>query len=562
MPFQMDRKDYASLYGPTKGDKVRLADTNLFAEVEEDYTSYGDELLIGFGKTIREGMQATGRAGNDSKLDLIVTNAVVIDPVLGIFKGNIGIKDGRIVGIGSAGNPDIVDNVDLVIGTSTSVLPAEGLIATPGGVDSHVHLSTPAIVATAISSGITTLVGMGSGGVFDVGVNPAYNLERMLEAWETIPLNIALLGRGSSVHEDALMRNIEAGAAGLKIHEDFAAFPEVIDRCLSVAEAMNVPVAMHTDSLNESAELEDTLEALRGRTVHAYHVEGSGGGHVPNLIEIVSFSHALTSSTNPTLPYSINAPLEQFDMIMTVHRMSYALEADVAAARSRVRASTIAAETVLHDLGAIAMVSSDSLGMGRVGEVISRTWQIAHRMKEVNGNPKGNDNERILRYIAKYTINPAITHGLAHEIGSLEPGKWADIVLWHPAFFGVKPQAVIKGGYVVWAPMGDGNATTRIAQPQIYRPMWGSYGAAPASLCISFVSRQSLEAGLARRLGTRRRLTAIASTRRLSRSDMVRNTACPTVKVDPETYDVYIDGRRVELEPAYTLPLSQRYFAL
>jgi urease subunit alpha len=558
----MDRKDYASLYGPTKGDKVRLADTNLFAEVEEDYTSYGDELLIGFGKTIREGMQATGRAGNDSKLDLIVTNAVVIDPVLGIFKGNIGIKDGRIVGIGSAGNPDIVDNVDLVIGTSTSVLPAEGLIATPGGVDSHVHLSTPAIVATAISSGITTLVGMGSGGVFDVGVNPAYNLERMLEAWETIPLNIALLGRGSSVHEDALMRNIEAGAAGLKIHEDFAAFPEVIDRCLSVAEAMNVPVAMHTDSLNESAELEDTLEALRGRTVHAYHVEGSGGGHVPNLIEIVSFSHALTSSTNPTLPYSINAPLEQFDMIMTVHRMSYALEADVAAARSRVRASTIAAETVLHDLGAIAMVSSDSLGMGRVGEVISRTWQIAHRMKEVNGNPKGNDNERILRYIAKYTINPAITHGLAHEIGSLEPGKWADIVLWHPAFFGVKPQAVIKGGYVVWAPMGDGNATTRIAQPQIYRPMWGSYGAAPASLCISFVSRQSLEAGLARRLGTRRRLTAIASTRRLSRSDMVRNTACPTVKVDPETYEVYIDGRRVELEPAYTLPLSQRYFAL
>jgi urease subunit alpha len=562
MPFQMDRKDYASLYGPTKGDKVRLADTNLFAEVEEDYTSYGDELLIGFGKTIREGMQATGRAGNDSKLDLIVTNAVVIDPVLGIFKGNIGIKDGRIVGIGSAGNPDIVDNVDLVIGTSTSVLPAEGLIATPGGVDSHVHLSTPAIVATAISSGITTLVGMGSGGVFDVGVNPAYNLERMLEAWETIPLNIALLGRGSTVHEDALMRNIEAGAAGLKIHEDFAAFPEVIDRCLSVAEAMDVPVAMHTDSLNESAELEDTLEALRGRTVHAYHVEGSGGGHVPNLIEIVSFSHALTSSTNPTLPYSINAPLEQFDMIMTVHRMSYALEADVAAARSRVRASTIAAETVLHDLGAIAMVSSDSLGMGRVGEVISRTWQIAHRMKEVNGNPKGNENERILRYIAKYTINPAITHGLAHEIGSLEPGKWADIVLWHPAFFGVKPQAVIKGGYVVWAPMGDGNAATRVAQPQIYRPMWGSYGAAPASLCISFVSRQSLEAGLARRLGTRRRLTAIASTRRLSRSDMVRNTACPTVKVDPETYDVYIDGRKVELEPAYTLPLSQRYFAL
>ncbi len=562
MPFSMDRKEYASLYGPTKGDRIRLADTNLFAEVEADYSTYGDELLIGFGKTIREGMQATGRAGNDSKLDMIITNAVIVDPVLGIFKGNIGIKEGRIVGIGRAGNPDIADNVDLVIGTSTSVLPAEGLIATPGGIDSHVHLSTPAIVATAISSGITTLVGMGSGGVFDVGVNPAYNLERMLEAWETIPLNIALLGRGSSAHEDALVRNVEAGCAGLKIHEDFAAFPEVIDRCLTVAEALDVPVAMHTDSLNESAELEDTLEALRGRTVHAYHVEGAGGGHVPNLIEIVSYSHALTSSTNPTLPYSVNAPLEQFDMVMTVHRMSYALESDVAAARSRVRASTIAAETVLHDLGAISMVSSDSLGMGRIGEVILRTWQIAHRMKEVYGSSGTGDNERILRYIAKYTINPAITHGLAHEVGSLEPGKWADIVLWHPAFFGVKPQAVIKGGYVVWAAMGDGNATTRMAQPQIYRPMWGSYGVAPASLCISFVSKQSLEGGLARKLGTRRRLTPISSTRRLSRSDMVHNTACPEVKVDPDTWDVYIDGKRVELEPARALPLSQRYFAL
>ncbi len=562
MPFEMDRKLYASLYGPTKGDKIRLADTNLFAEIEADYSTYGDELLIGFGKTIREGMQATGRAGNDSKLDMIITNVVIMDPVLGIFKGNIGIKDGRIVGIGSAGNPDVADNVELIIGTSTSVLPGEGLIATPGGIDSHVHLSTPAVVATAISSGVTTLVGMGSGGVFDVGVNPAYNLERMLEAWETIPLNIALLGRGSSVHEEALIRNVEAGAAGLKIHEDFAAFPEVIDKCLTVAEEMDVPVAMHTDSINESAELEDTIEALRGRTVHAYHVEGTGGGHVPNMLEIVGYSNALTSSTNPTLPYSVNTVVEQFDMLMTVHRMSYLLETDVAAAKSRVRATTIAAETVLHDLGAIAMVSSDSLGMGRIGEVVIRTWQIAHRMKEVNGNVSSNDNERILRYLAKYTINPAITHGLAHEVGSLEPGKWADIVLWHPSLFGVKPQAVLKGGYVVWAPMGDGNAATRIAQPQIYRPMWGSYGVAPASLAISFVSKQSLEKGLPCRLGTRRRLSAISSTRRLSRSDMVRNTLCPHVVVDPDTWEVYIDGQKVELEPAQWLPLSQRYFAI
>ncbi|MBI3964511.1 MAG: urease subunit alpha [Chloroflexi bacterium] len=559
MPREIDRQLYASLYGPTTGDRVRLADTNLLAEVEHDYTSYGDELLVGFGKSIREGMLATGRAGNDSKLDMLVANAVVMDPVLGIFKGNIGIKEGRIVGIGRAGNPDVVDDVDLVVGTNTSIVTAEGLIATPGGIDPHVHLASTSLHSAALSSGLTTLVGMGSGGVWDVGVNPAYNFDRLLEAFEGIPLNVALLGRGSAVHRSALERTVAIGCAGLKIHEDVGAYPAVIDACLGVADELGVAVALHTDSLNESAQIQETVAAIGGRTIHAYHVEGAGGGH-PDLLELVSHGHILTSSTTPTIPYTVSTAPEHFDMIMVVHRMSYRLEEDRRATEARVRAATIAAESVLHDQGAIAMMSSDSQGMGRIGEVIRRTWQLAHRMKEVFGAEGPNDNARILRYLAKYTLNPAVTHGLANEIGSLEPGKLADVVLWRPEFFGVKPQLVLKSGFVSWAPVGDGNGSTRICEPQIYRPMYGGLGAAPASLNVNFVSQLGLDSGLAKRLGTRRRLVSVGPTRQLTKGDMRHNSACPTVAVASDGSAVTIDGRPVELEPATSLPLSQLYF--
>lgn len=559
MAFEIDRPLYARLYGPTVGDRVRLGDTNLFAEVERDYASRGDEALWGFGKTIRDAMQMTGRSGRDSTLDIIIGNALVLDPVLGIFKGNIGIKDGRIVAIGRAGNPDITDDISVMSGANTGWIMAEGLIATPGIVDSHVHLATTSLIPAALSAGITTIVGMGYGHVSDLGVNPAHNFHRLLEAWEGFPLNVALLGRGSSAAPDAIVRNVEMGSAGLKIHEDTAGYPTVVDTALTVAEQYDVPVCIHTDSYQEAGELEETVDAIAGRTIHAYHIEGTGGGH-PNVLELVSQPHVLPSSTTPTLPYTVNTLAEYPDMKMTVHRMHGFLHEDAATVRWRARGQTVAAETVLHDLGAIAIVSSDSQGMGRIGEVGIRTWQTAHRMKEVTGTGGANDNARILRYLAKITINPAIAQGLSHEVGSLEPGKLADIVLWRPEFFGVKPQLVLKGGFVVWAPVGSGNDSTRLGEPQIYRPMFGAHGAAPASLAVAFVSQASIDNGLARRVALRRRLVAVRNARGITKARFVHNTASPVVKVDPASLGVTIDGRPVDLPPAETLPMTHRYF--
>ncbi len=564
MPHKMDRRTYNAIYGPTVGDRVRLADTNLFARIERDDTLPGFEPITGFGRPVRDGMLA-GRQPGPSKLDLLVTNVVVIDPVLGIFKSNIGIKDGRIAAIGRAGNPDVMDDVELVLSASTGIVPGEGLIATPGGVDSHVHLSSTSLIPAALASGITTLVAQGSGGVWDLGVNPASNIQRLFEAFEAIPINLAVLGRGSSAR-DHLEEHIEAGCAGLKIHEDVGAFPAVIDACLGVADQTGVQVALHTDGINEAGALAETIAAIGGRSIHAYHVEGSGGGHAPNILEIVSVPNVIGSSTSPTIPFSVNSARELYEMVMVVHRMTPLFPTDVQAARDRVRPSTIAAEDVLHDLGAISIMSSDSQGMGRIGEVISRTWQLAHRMKEVRGGGfdpatgEGDDNPRILQYLAKYTINPAIAHGLAGEVGSLEPGKLADIVLWHPALFGAKPQMVIKGGFVAWSVVGDGMGSTRVSQPLVYRPMFGGLGAAPASLAVNFVSRPAFELGFAERNRLRRRAVPVEDTRQTFKTAMRFNTASPEVRVDPRTLEVSIEGQRVEVPPAESLPLTLRYF--
>ena len=561
MPEPIDRTTYARMYGPTTGDRIRLADTNLVAEVERDDTAYGDEPLWGFGKTIRDSMGSTSHRGTDSTMDLIIANVVVIDPTLGIVKTNIGIKDGRIVGTGRAGNPDVTDDVDLVAGANTGWIMGEGMIATPGIIDPHVHLATSSLVPAALSAGTTTIVGMGYGHVSDMGVNPEYHFNRMIEAWEGYPLNVALLARGSASDRISLERNIEMGCGGLKIHEDTASFTSVIDNALTIADEYDVPVCVHTDSNQEGGELADTLDAIGGRTIHAYHIEGLGGGH-PNVLELAGNPSILGSSTTPTIPYSVNTYREYGEMKMAVHRMHHDLAEDRASLEWRARGGTVAAESVLHDMGAIAMMSSDSQGMGRIGEVSIRTWQMAHRMKEVLGpsDDSGNDNVRILRYLAKLTVNPAIAQGLQHEIGSLAAGKLADIVIWRPEFFGVKPQFVLKAGFVVWGPVGPGNDSTRLGQPQVYRPMFGSMGVAPASLAVAFVSQASLDAGLERKLGVRRRFSAIRGSRHLTKADFVLNGASPQVRVAPDSLDVTIDGVPVDLAPAESLPLTNRYF--
>jgi urease subunit alpha len=564
MPRYLDRETYAGRYGPTTGDRVRLGDTNLFARVERDDNPYGSELGWGFGRPLRDGM-LIGRQPGPSKLDLLVMNVLVIDPVLGIFKSNIGVKDGRITGIGRAGNPDVTDDVELVMSASTGVLGGHGLIATPGGVDSHVHLVSTSLFPAALSGGLTTLVAQGSGGVGDLGIHPLTNMRRLLQAFETIPLNLAMLGRGSASRAH-LEEHIALGCAGLKIHEDLGCYPAVVDACLSVAEQTGVQVAIHTDGLHESMALAETIAAIAGRSIHAFHVEGAGGGHAPNLIEICSDARIIGSSTNPTIPYSVNSAAEQLEMVMTVHGLSPAIDTDVLAARDRVRERTIAAESVLHDLGAISIMSSDSQGMGRIGQVVSRTWQLAHRMKELRGGGfdpatgDGDDNARIVQYLAKYTLNPAIAHGLDQEVGSLEPGKLADIVLWEPAFFGAKPAAVIKGGWVAWAPVGDGDGSTHLTEPLIYRPMFGSLGLAPADLAVNFVSRPAYDAGFARKMASGRRAVPLRDTRRTFKAAMHYNAASPAVRVDPRTHEVAIDGQVVDIAPAEALPLSTRYF--
>lgn len=552
---ELDRRRYAAVYGPTAGDRVGLADTGLVVEVEADDTSHGDEILGGCGKTLRDGMMATSRPGA-SDLDLLIANVLVLDPVLGVRKTNIGVKDGRIVAVGRAGNPDIVDGVELVVGAHTAVITGEGLIATPGIVDSHVHLSSPALLEAALASGTTTLVGMGIGGVWEVGVNPPRNLETLLDGLRHVPMNLALLARGSALHPEILSAALASGASGLKVHEDFGAYPAVVDTALSVADEHDVAVALHTDSLSESGMLEDTVDAIGGRTVHAYHVEG-GGGH-PNLLEVLRWPHVLASSTTPTVPMGVNTVAELIQMTMTVHRMSPLLNGDREIASSRVHAAGIAAENVLQDMGAISIVNSDSMGMGRIGEVMRRTFQLASLAKAWTASEEG-DNGRVLRFLAKVTINPAVAHGLAHEVGSLEPGKLADIVLWHPAWFATKPELVIKGGFVAWGLSGSGSGSTRLGQPRTYRSFFGGMGEAPARLSTLFVARASLESGWAERVNRPVRVVAVKNARRLNRAHMIRNATVPAVQVPPDGSPVVVDGRGVSIPPAERVPLGQLY---
>ena len=565
---RMSRAEYAALYGPTTGDCVRLGDSELLAEIEHDHGVPGEECLHGGGKTLRDGIGLV--AGLDSaqgSLDMLVSNAVVIDPVLGVVKGDIGIKEGLIAGVGKAGNPAVMDGVDpaLLCGAATTVRDAEGLIATPGGIDVHVHFDSAQLCEHAISSGVTTMLG-GSLGPITVGIDcgGAWNVGKMLQAAEAWPINFGFLGRGNSAKPHSLVDQIAGGCMGLKIHEDWGAMPAAIDTCLGVADEMDFQVQLHTDTLNESGFLEETLAAIRGRTIHMYHAEGAGGGHAPDIIRITGEPNCLPSSTNPTNPYTRNTFDEHLDMIMVCHHLNPAVPEDVAFAESRIRAQTIAAEDVLHDIGAISMLGSDSQGMGRINEVICRTWQLASKMRHQRGrlaseqSAKG-DNERIKRYIAKYTINAARTFGIDRHIGSLEAGKLADVVLWRPAFFGIKPELVVKGGFIVWSAMGDSAASLMTCEPLLMRPQWGAFGRAKEALSLSFVSQAAADADIAGRLGLESRTVPVRGTRKLAKSHMLHNGACPEVTVDPETFEVRVDGELATCDPAEELPLAQRY---
>ncbi|HUL32710.1 MAG TPA: urease subunit alpha [Candidatus Eisenbacteria bacterium] len=572
MTLKIPRRTYADLYGPTVGDRIRLADTDLIIEVEQDFTRYGDEITFGGGKVIRDGMGQCSTALRESShgaLDLVITNAVILDH-WGIVKGDIGIKNGRIVRVGKAGNPDTMEGVDpeLVVGAATEVIAGEHLIVTPGGVDSHIHFISPQQVYAAISNGITTMVGGGTGpatGTAATTCTPgAWNLARMLQAAEAWPMNFGFLGKGNAAAMAPLAEQIEAGACGLKLHEDWGTTPAAIDACLKVADDFDVQVAIHTDTINEAGFLETTVAAIGGRAIHTYHTEGAGGGHAPDIIRIASFPNILPSSTNPTRPFTVNTIAEHLDMLMVCHHLNPQVPEDVAFAESRIRPETIAAEDILHDLGVISMISSDSQAMGRIGEVVLRTWQTAHKMKVQRGplpedSPR-NDNHRAKRYVAKYTINPAITHGMAAEIGSLEPGKLADLVLWKPAFFGAKPEMIVKGGFIAWSAMGDPNASIPTPQPVLYRPMFGSFGAATASTAITFVSKAALSSGLPAKLGLKKIVRSVGECRRIGKKDMVHNCSAPNIEVDPETYEVRVDGKVITCEPATVLPLAQRYF--
>ena len=564
----MTRKDYAAMYGPTAGDAVRLGDTSLLAEVEHDFNSPGDECLHGGGKTLRDGLGLVpGYASAAGSLDMLVCNVVVIDPVLGIVKGDIGMKDGLIAGIGKAGNPATMDNVDsnLVCGAATTVRDGEGLIATPGGIDVHVHFDSAQLCEHAISSGITTMIG-GSLGPITVGIDcgGAWNVGKMLQAAEQWPINFGFLGRGNSSKPRSLLDQITGGCLGLKIHEDWGAMPAVIDCCLSVADDLDFQVQLHTDTLNESGFLEDTLEAINGRTIHMYHTEGAGGGHAPDIIRVAGEMNCLPSSTNPTNPYTVNTFDEHLDMTMVCHHLNPAVPEDVAFAESRIRPQTIAAEDVLHDIGAISMLGSDSQGMGRIAEVICRTWQLASKMKDQRGRLSDEttslgDNERVKRYIAKYTINAARTFGVDAYIGSLETGKIADVVLWRPGFFGIKPELVIKGGFIVWGAMGDSAASLMTCEPVLMRPQWGAFGQASKALSVSFANQAAVEGGLADALGLTKPLLSARGTRKLNKRHMLHNDACPKIEVNSQTFDVTVDGELATCEPAQSLPLAQRY---
>lgn len=554
----LDARTYASSYGPSTGDRIRLGDTDLWIEVTSDDTEPGEELIGGCGKTARHGALVSSSADRSSALDMVVLGVVLIDPLLGVRKTNIGIKDGRVVGVGRAGNPDVLADVELEVDSHTAMITGEGLIATPGIVDSHVHLSNADLVPAALSAGVTTIVGMGIGGVWDVGANPKENLHSLIAGWAHAPLNAAFLARGSSTSSGLLESAVLAGCGGFKIHEDWGASPAVIDVCLSLAEQADLPVAMHTDTLNESGYLADTLAAVAGRTVHAYHVEG-GGGH-PDLLSIVEAQHVLTSSTTPTLPLTASTVAELGPMTMTVHRGHAHLPSDTAIARSRIREHAISAENWLHDQGAISIINSDALGMGRVGETARRTWQLAHVQAKLvgEGGPERNNNERVLRYLAKLTVNPAVAHGLAQHVGSVAPGRLADLVLWNPAWFGAEPDLVIKSGFVAWGTAGSGSGSTRLTQPRRMRPYFGGLGHAPARLSRIFVAEQCLaDAAASAALPAGPRYAAISNSRGLTSADMVHNTATPHVEVGPGEVPVRADGHDIPLHRSSVLPLTR-----
>jgi urease subunit alpha len=570
--MRIARQTYADLYGPTKGDRIRLADTELIIEIEKDFAHYGDEVTFGGGKVIRDGMGQSASATREAEhgaLDLVITNAVIVD-YWGVVKGDIGIRSGRIVKVGKAGNRDTMEGVDpdLAIGAATEVIAGENLIVTAGGIDSHIHFISPQQIYEAISNGITTMMGGGTGpatGTAATTCTPgAWNIARMLQAADAWPLNFGFLGKGNASTEEPLAEQIAAGACGLKLHEDWGTTPAAIDACLRVADEYDVQVAIHTDTINEAGFLEATVEAIAGRAIHTYHTEGAGGGHAPDIIRIASFPNVLPSSTNPTRPYTINTIAEHLDMLMVCHHLNPNVPEDVAFAESRIRPETIAAEDILHDLGVLSMLSSDSQAMGRVGEVVIRTWQAAHKMKVQRGplpeDSSRNDNFRAKRYVAKYTINPAITHGVAQQVGSIEPGKLADLVLWKPAFFGVKPEMVVKGGFIAWSAMGDPNASIPTPQPVLYRPMFGSFGGATTATSLTFMSQEAISAGVPGRLGIKKQAVPVRNCRNIGKKNLLLNDAMPDIRVDPETYEVRVDEELLTCEPARVLPLAQRYF--
>ncbi len=570
MTLRIPRRQYADLYGPTAGDRVRLADTDLFIEIERDLTTPGDETKFGGGKVLRDGMGQSARATSaEGVLDAVVTNAVIVDH-WGVVKADIGIRGGRIVAVGKAGNPDMMDGVTpgMVVGAATEVIAGEGKIVTAGGVDSHVHFICPQLVWAALSGGLTTLLGGGTGpaaGTNATTCTPGpWNMDRMLQAADAFPVNLGFLGKGNASFPAPLREQIERGAIGLKLHEDWGSTPAAIDCALSVAEDFDVQIAIHTDTLNEAGFVQDSIQAFKGRTIHTYHTEGAGGGHAPDIIKVCGEANCLPSSTNPTMPFTVNTLDEHLDMLMVCHHLNPSIPEDLAFAESRIRAETIAAEDVLHDLGAISMMSSDAQAMGRIGEVVLRTWQTADKMKRQRGplageNP-GSDNLRVRRYVAKYTINPAIAHGISQEVGSIEAGKLADLVLWSPAFFGVKPEMVVKGGFIAWSVMGDANASIPTPQPVIYRPMFGAFAGAMHATSLTFVSQAAMSAGIPGELSLKKQTAAVRHCRNLSKREMINNDALPRIDVDPETYQVRADGEWLTCDPVSVLPLAQRYF--
>ncbi|MFP3668476.1 urease subunit alpha [Priestia sp. SIMBA_032] len=568
MSFHMSRKQYAQMYGPSTGDSIRLADTDLFIQIEKDYTSYGDEVVFGGGKVIRDGMgQHPLITRGEGAADVVITNATIVD-YTGIYKADIGIIDGKISGIGKSGNPLVMNSVDIIIGASTEIIAAEGMIVTAGGIDAHVHFINPAQVETALSSGLTTLIGGGTGpsaGSRATTVTPGeWNIHRMLQAAEAFPINIGFTGKGQAAAEEPLAEQVRAGAIGLKVHEDWGATASAIDHALKVADQYDIQVAIHADTLNEGGFVENTMAAIKNRVIHMYHTEGAGGGHAPDLIKSASFMNVLPSSTNPTLPYTINTIDEHLDMLMVCHHLNPSVPEDIAFADSRIRRETIAAEDILQDMGVFSMVSSDAQAMGRIGEVILRTWQTADKMKKQRGTMQGDselaDNNRVKRYIAKYTINPAITHGIADYVGSLEVGKFADIVIWSPAFFGVKPEMILKNGMIAQSLMGDANASIPTPQPVIYRPMYASYGKALSKSSFTFISQVAYDRKVHEQLGLEKETLPVQNIRQLTKKDMKLNNETPEIDVDPQTYEVKVNGQLITCEPVSKVPMGQRYF--